>query len=1105
MLSKQLNQQILRSVFRIHPGEGLRVVLMFLYSITVVGGVVITSNMVSRALFLGTLPSSAVPFKFILPPIFLTPVILIYTRVAPRFRRDQLIIASNVLILLVVLSFRLLLETRYERHFVVVSALFVCFDTINNLVMIQFWTFAGDIFNSREAKRLFNLIAGGGTIATILFGGALSSVATKVAPKDLIFVMVISLLCCTLCVRFIGRKYREMLSSDGTTPQEEPPPEKSRIIENFREVLRVPLVLSMSGILIILALVSSIANYQLDLGLQSKYGDNSQGMVEFLGNFFFWTGIVAGLLSFFLANRLLERFGTLGALLLLPSFIGFSSTAILLTGGLFWVVILPRASNLVLKYAINDPAFNLLYLPVNPLLRAKAKAILDGIIVPPAICLIGVSFLLARQIEGFTIVQWSLPMIALVAIWIFFIIRVCRQYVSALSDNIRLRSFDPDAEIMNVSEESIKVVINTLQHSDSMQVLHALSLLPQIPDVDWNPYVAALLSHKSTDVRVLAIEYLGEHGTKTHADGIRKQLSHPEERVRAAAIMTLCALESQQVISEVRPFLSDSSPHIRAAAVIGFIKHCGLDGLLHAVEQLKALLGSPEPKERLEAARVLAVLQVPSFYQPLIDLLEDEITEVQIAAIRAAAKIRAPELIPYLFGKLSYPRTRPDATVAIAQCTRENLSVLEEILRDEAQPIVVRRQLTHILQQQSSAQAVRILSKSFDDSDDSYRVEAYQALLNLRADGHQLPISNTRLREVLTKEFHIAYALFVQRQDIVEGTKTNGTGEKPPRSDMLLFEALEKQIQQAEDRILSLIAILYPDLPIGAVRESLAKDDSRLRATAIELIDNVADSKVKEFLLPLIGSSHNERLHVAQRKLDIENQSVTDRLDKLARSKDNWLRSCALYSIGEHKFSELVPTVEASLLAEEPLVRESALVASRNLYSSERFREQLKVQISSDSFPEEIVPYTEKLLTFDQKGDHQMALSTIEKVLFLKSAPLFEDISGEEIVGMVPIVEEVRFDPDQTFIKQGSEGDCLYIIVSGQVAIKIDGEQKAVLKARDIIGEMAVLSSQPRTADCTALTDIIALKIDKADFWKLMSELPEIAIGVMKVLVSRYL
>ncbi len=219
MLSKSLGQQILRSVFRIRPGEGFRVGIMLLYNIAMVGGVIITGRLLSRALFLSVLPPSAVPFKFILPPIFTAPVILIYTRVAGRVRRDQSIIIVNALIFIGALFFWLLLNTSFANHFVVLCALFVFFIVTGILAMIQFRNFASDILNPREAKRLFVLIFGGGTIASILFGITLGSIATSVAPKNLMFVILFSLLVCVFCVRLLGRKYRDMLKSQDATSQ----------------------------------------------------------------------------------------------------------------------------------------------------------------------------------------------------------------------------------------------------------------------------------------------------------------------------------------------------------------------------------------------------------------------------------------------------------------------------------------------------------------------------------------------------------------------------------------------------------------------------------------------------------------------------------------------------------------------------------------------------------------------------------------------------------------------------------------------------------------------------------------------------------------------
>jgi CRP-like cAMP-binding protein len=133
-----------------------------------------------------------------------------------------------------------------------------------------------------------------------------------------------------------------------------------------------------------------------------------------------------------------------------------------------------------------------------------------------------------------------------------------------------------------------------------------------------------------------------------------------------------------------------------------------------------------------------------------------------------------------------------------------------------------------------------------------------------------------------------------------------------------------------------------------------------------------------------------------------------------------------------------------------------------------------------------------------------MSLSTIERVLFLKGAELFDQIPGEDLVPVALVAQEVHFSAGETMIRQGEPGDCLYIIVDGEASIVIRGVgQVAVRQARNSLGEMGLLSRQPRSADCVAVTDVTALRIDQDDFWELLAEKPPLALGVIRALSQR--
>jgi CRP-like cAMP-binding protein len=88
-------------------------------------------------------------------------------------------------------------------------------------------------------------------------------------------------------------------------------------------------------------------------------------------------------------------------------------------------------------------------------------------------------------------------------------------------------------------------------------------------------------------------------------------------------------------------------------------------------------------------------------------------------------------------------------------------------------------------------------------------------------------------------------------------------------------------------------------------------------------------------------------------------------------------------------------------------------------------------------------------------------------------------------------------------MREGELGDSMYLIVAGRVAVK-KGEQVVVeLGERECVGEMAILDSEPRSASVEAAGSVLALKIEREDFYDLMNERPEIAQGVIKVLTRR--
>ena len=130
-------------------------------------------------------------------------------------------------------------------------------------------------------------------------------------------------------------------------------------------------------------------------------------------------------------------------------------------------------------------------------------------------------------------------------------------------------------------------------------------------------------------------------------------------------------------------------------------------------------------------------------------------------------------------------------------------------------------------------------------------------------------------------------------------------------------------------------------------------------------------------------------------------------------------------------------------------------------------------------------------------------ISTVEKVLFLKSIDLFSQIPGEDLARLAQIAEECDFDPTEIIMSEGELGDSMYLIVEGKVDV-IKGKRSVVeLGDRECVGEMAILDSEPRSATVQAKTPVRALRIEREDFYELMREKIEIAQGIIQVLTRR--
>lgn len=134
-------------------------------------------------------------------------------------------------------------------------------------------------------------------------------------------------------------------------------------------------------------------------------------------------------------------------------------------------------------------------------------------------------------------------------------------------------------------------------------------------------------------------------------------------------------------------------------------------------------------------------------------------------------------------------------------------------------------------------------------------------------------------------------------------------------------------------------------------------------------------------------------------------------------------------------------------------------------------------------------------------------LLTMEKILFLKTVPIFAGMSGEELRALAEIVDEVNFKEGDYIFHENDPGEELFVIVQGSVHV-ITGEGGAekvlaTLHERDCFGEMSILDDEPRSATGRAAEDSLMLRVEREEFRELIREEPEVAFGVFRVFTRR--
>jgi CRP-like cAMP-binding protein len=127
-------------------------------------------------------------------------------------------------------------------------------------------------------------------------------------------------------------------------------------------------------------------------------------------------------------------------------------------------------------------------------------------------------------------------------------------------------------------------------------------------------------------------------------------------------------------------------------------------------------------------------------------------------------------------------------------------------------------------------------------------------------------------------------------------------------------------------------------------------------------------------------------------------------------------------------------------------------------------------------------------------------LSTLEKVLFLKSVDLFEHAVIEELGRIAELTQEIDSEVGETIFREGEPVDAIYLVLKGRVAVEKNGVKVREVGEKQAFGLVAALDIAPAAHSIRAIEPLHALKLDILDFHDILSQDYELVRAVLRAL-----
>jgi AAA family ATP:ADP antiporter len=358
---------------QIAPGEGRAVVWSFCYFFFLLAAYYVLRPLRDEMGIAGGVRN--LPWLFTATFVVMLIAVPIYGAVVARLPRRRFVPLVYHFFVFNLVLFWILLAFQVESQ-IIARVFFVWISVFNLFVVSVFWSFMSDLFRSDQGKRLFGLIAAGGSLGALAGPTLTVWLAKPLGPVNLLIVAVVLLELAVLCAARLERVAGAYTQGAGSSP-----PTASIGGNPLAGIMLVLRSRYLGGIALWVALLSLAGTvlYLMQAGIVAAASVDPAERTRIFASIDLAAGMLTLLIQFAATGRFMTRFGVAVALAFLPVVFGIGFALLAITPALL-IVIGFQAIQRTANFAVSNPAREVLFTVAKREEKYKAKNVIDIVV-----------------------------------------------------------------------------------------------------------------------------------------------------------------------------------------------------------------------------------------------------------------------------------------------------------------------------------------------------------------------------------------------------------------------------------------------------------------------------------------------------------------------------------------------------------------------------------------------------------------------------------------------------------------------------------------------------------------------------------------------------